>query len=264
MKLVLIPAGKFWMGSSPKRKDHAGNENPRHPVVISRPFYMGVYPVTQEEYQTVMGVNPSYFSPGGAGKDKVAGLDTWRFPVEQVSWHDAVAFSEKLSALEREKEAGRVYRLPTEAEWEYACRARTRTRFYFGERLMGKHANFDITQQYGGVNKRVSFGGSEKGPAVGRTTPVGSYPKNAFGLYDMHGNVYQWCSDWHDEDYFKRSPAKDPQGPEKGPYGERSMRGGAWSGPAWNCRAACRSRGIPGTRGNVQGFRVVCVVRKVP
>ena len=99
-----------------------------------------------------------------------------------------------------------------------------------------------------------------EGPALGRTTSVGSYPKNAFGLYDMHGNVDQWCNDWHDEDYFKSSPEKDPQGPEKGPYGERTARGGTWCHPAWNCRATSRSRVLPDIRGSFIGFRVVCVI----
>jgi formylglycine-generating enzyme required for sulfatase activity len=264
MKLVLIPAGRFLMGSPPEEKDRVGNEGPRHTVEISRPFYMGVYPVTQDEYQKVVGINPSYFSPSGGGKDKVAGLDTRRFPVEQVSWNEAVAFCEKLSGLEREKKAGRVYRLPTEAEWEYACRAGTTTRFFFGERLSAKDANFDATQPYGGVNKEVSYGGGEKGPTLGRTTAVGFYAKNAFGLYDMHGNVYQWCNDWHDEDYFKSSPEKDPPGPEKGASGERSMRGGSFATPAWNCRVTSRSRFGPNIRINGLGFRAVCVARGIP
>jgi formylglycine-generating enzyme required for sulfatase activity len=256
MKLVLIPAGRFMMGSPPDEKDRVGNEGPRHTVEISRPFYMGVYPVTQEEYQKVMGNNPSYFSPRGGGKDKVIGQDTRRFPVEQVSWHEAIAFCEKLSALEREKRAGRVYRLPTEAEWEYACRAGTATPFHFGWELNGKQAN---------CNGTVPYGTDEKGPYLGRTTAVGSYPKNAFGLCDMHGNVYQWCNDWHDEGYFNRSPEKDPPGPPSGPYGERSLRGGAWADKAWNARAACRSRGLPDTRGAAGlGFRVVCVMRGIP
>jgi formylglycine-generating enzyme required for sulfatase activity len=264
MKLVLVPAGKFQMGSPPEEQDRVGNEDPRHTVEITRAFYMGAYPVTQEEYQKVTGVNPSCFAPGGAGKDKVAGLDTRRFPVEQVSWFDAVAFCEKLSALEREKKAGRTYRLPTEAEWEYACRAGTTTRFSFGERLSAKDANFDATRPYGGVNMVVSYGGGEKGPALGRTAAVGSYPKNPFGLFDMHGNVYQWCNDWHDEDYFKNSPGKDPPGPASGPSGERSFRGGAWPESAWACRAASRSRGGPNSRGAGIGFRVVCVVLADP
>jgi formylglycine-generating enzyme required for sulfatase activity len=261
MKLALIPAGRFQMGSPPEEKDRAGNEEPRHWVEISRPFYLGVYAVTQEEYLKVTGTNPSYFSRGGKGKNQVADQDTMRFPVEQVSWDDAVKFCQRLSALEQEQRAGRTYRLPTEAGWEYACRAGTATRFSFGEKISAKDANFDATQPYGGVNKEVAFGGGEQGPRLGRTTAVGSYRKNAFGLYDMHGNVYQWCNDWHDEDYYKVSPGKDPQGPVRGQAGERSMRGGTWHDPAWNCRSACRSRNRPEVRGYGLGFRVVCVVR---
>ena len=224
MKLVLIPAGTFQMGSPPEEKHRSENETPRHTVEISRPFYMGVFPVTQEEYQKVMGINPSDFSSGGGGgKSKVTGLDTRRFPVEQVSWFNAVEFCARLSRMEAERQAGRLYRLPTEAEWEYACRARTTTPFYFGENLSAKDANFDGTQPYGGA---------EKGPSLGRTTAVGSYPKNAFGLHDMHGNVWQRCNDWHDEDYFKNAPQKDPPGPERGPYGERRVQcGGSWADP---------------------------------
>jgi formylglycine-generating enzyme required for sulfatase activity len=264
MQLRLIPAGRFQMGSPPEETDRVGNEDPRHAVEISRPFYLGVYPVTQEEYQQLTGVNPSYFSLDGAGKEKVAGLETRRFPVEQVSWHEAVAFCEKLAGLEREKKARRTYRLPTEAEWEYACRAGTTTRFSFGERISAKDANFDAAKPYGGANKEVSYGGGEKGPSLGRPAPVGLYPKNAFGLYDMQGNVYQWCNDWHGEDYFKNSPEKDPPGPPSAPSGERSMRGGAWAVAAWNCRAAARSRGSPDSRGAGVGFRVVCVVLDAP
>jgi formylglycine-generating enzyme required for sulfatase activity len=110
----------------------------------------------------------------------------------------------------------------------------------------------------------VSYGGGEKGPALGRTAAVGSYPKNPFGLFDMHGNVYQWCNDWHDEGYYKNGPEQDPPGPASGPYGERSYRGGTWHDPAWNCRAASRSRGRPDTHAVGIGFRVVCVVLRGP
>jgi formylglycine-generating enzyme required for sulfatase activity/tRNA A-37 threonylcarbamoyl transferase component Bud32 len=251
MKLVLIPAGTFQMGSPPEEQGRSGNETPRHTVEISHPFFMGVYTVTQDEYQKVMGPNPSHFSPSGGGKTKVAGIDTKRFPVEHVSWFDALAFCEKLSWLDQEKRAGHAYRLPTEAEWEYACRARTTTPFHFGNKLSSKDANFDGTRPYGEA---------EKGPFLGRPTTVGSYAKSAFGLCDMHGNVWQWCNDWHDEDYFKNTPQKDPPGPASGPYGERSQRGGTWDRPGQDCRAATRGRGRPEIAG--AGFRVVCVVRR--
>jgi formylglycine-generating enzyme required for sulfatase activity len=252
MRLRLIPAGKFLMGSPEEEKDRSGNETPRHPLEISRPFYLGAYPVTQEEYRAVTGTNPSYFSPGGAGKDKVAGLDTRRFPVEQVSWHEAVAFCAKLSGLGQEQSAGRTYRLPTEAEWEYACRAGTSGPFNFGNVLNGDQANCD---------GRAPYGTERKGPYLGRTCQVGSYPANAWGLFDMHGNVWQWCNDWHDEEYFRRTPEKDPPGPESGPAGERSVRGGGWQAPASECRSADRGRIKPDLRGNNLGFRVACVVQ---
>jgi formylglycine-generating enzyme required for sulfatase activity len=132
MKLILIPAGKFLMGS-PDAKDIGPEEKPQHEVEISHPFYMGVYTVTQEEYQQVMGTNPSYFSSNGKGQNWVSGIDTRRFPVDGVSWLDAVAFCRKLSAMPAEQAAGRTCRLPTEAEWEYACRAGTTTFYFFGD-----------------------------------------------------------------------------------------------------------------------------------
>ena len=179
MKLVLIPAGKFMMGS-PKDEQNRRNNEEQHEVEITQPFYMGMYTVTQAEYQQVMGKNPSWFSVTGIGKDKVQGMDTSRFPVEMVSWENAVEFCRKLSGLSEEKEEGRKYRLPTEAEWEYSCRAGTTTRFYSG----------DSDESLAGV---ANFDGSK----VGMPTPVGRFNPNAFGLYDMHGNVSQWCADWY-------------------------------------------------------------------
>jgi formylglycine-generating enzyme required for sulfatase activity len=134
---------------------------------------------------------------------------TARFPVDTVCWYDAVSFCERLSALPEEKAAGRVYRLPTEAEWEYACRAGTKTPFHYGKALSSRQANFD---------GNLPYGSAPKGPYLGRTCEVRSYKPNDFGLYQMHGNLYQWCSDWYGEDYYTHSPRKDPTGPEKGKY----------------------------------------------
>ena len=189
----------------------------QHEVSITKPFYLGVYVVTQAEYEKVMGNNPSWFSAKGDGKDKVKDMDTGQFPVEKVSWDDAVAFCKKLSELPEEKKAGRVYRLPTEAEWEYACRAGTKTAFHYGDSLSSKQANF---------NGNFPYGGADKGPYLGRTAKVGSYAANAFGLYDMHGNVWEWCQDWYDENYYKNSPKEDPPGPAQGLH--RVVRGGGW------------------------------------
>ncbi len=181
MKLVLIPPGEFLMGSPESEQDTEVDEY-QHRVRITKPFYLSVYEVTQSEYERVMGENPSWFSSGGSGsgKEKVSDLDTSRFPVERVNWQNAVEFCRKLSELPEERAGGRIYRLPMEAEWEYACRAGTTTPFHFGSELNGSQTNCDGTRPYGT---------STEGPQLGRTTTVGSYAANAFGLYDMHGNV---------------------------------------------------------------------------
>ena len=141
MKLVLVGPGKFLMGSPDDEAERSDDEGPQHEVEITRPFYIGTYAVTQEEYQRVMGVNPSHFSSSGGGKDSVRGMDTHRFPVENVSWKDAAEFCRRLSEMPNEKRSGRVYHLPTEAEWEYSCRggatsstAISLRRFSFSER----------------------------------------------------------------------------------------------------------------------------------
>src|SRR5262249_1832470 len=144
-----IPAGEFLMGSPDSDPEAREDEKPQHRVRITRPFYLGVHEVTQEEYQRVMGGNGCFFSPTGAGKDKVAGLNTARFPAEQVRWHDAAPFSRKLPELPAERHAGRAYRLPTEAEWEYACRAGTTTPFHTGDSLSSFQANFNGSYPYG-------------------------------------------------------------------------------------------------------------------
>jgi formylglycine-generating enzyme required for sulfatase activity len=246
MKLVRIAPGKFLMGS-PASSAGRGAEEHRHEVQISRPFFLGVYTVTQAQYQKVIGTNPSYFSRTGTGRALVGGLDTSHFPVETVSWDDAVAFCEKLSALPAEKRARRVCRLPSEAEWEYACRAGTTTPFHFGKSLSSTQANFDGSRPYGRA---------AKGPVLDRTCKVGSYKPNAWGLHDMHGNVWQFCADWHDPNYYKLSPRKDPAGPKAGTY--RVIRGGSWVNPGQYCRAAMRTLEHPAATSYVIGFRVAC------
>jgi formylglycine-generating enzyme required for sulfatase activity len=169
-------------------------------------------------------------------------MDTSLFPVE-ASWDQAVSFCKKLSELSEEKKAGRVYRLPTEAEWEYACRAGTTTETAFGDTLSSLQANF---------NGNAPFGDAPKGPHLKRTTRVGSYKPNAWGLHDMHGNVWEWCSDWLDDDYYARSPVEDPKGPETGK--QHVVRGGAYFYTGEHCRSATRSHPV---RAGI-GFRVVC------
>src|SRR5262249_37514254 len=147
---------------------------------------------------------------------------------------DALAFCKKLSALAAEKKARRVYRLPSEAEWEYACRAGTKTPFHYGDSLSSKQANFDGSKPYGAA---------VRGPYLERTCAVGTFAPNAWGLYDMHGNVWEWCHDWYAEGYYKKSPPRDPQGPSRGTL--RVIRGGSWYYFARSCRAAIRFKNKP-------------------
>jgi formylglycine-generating enzyme required for sulfatase activity/predicted Ser/Thr protein kinase len=246
MKLTYIPPGTFSMGSPKEEKDRSEEEE-QHEVELTKGFYLGVYEVTQEEYENLMSENPSEFSSKGDGKAKVAGVDTSRFPVERVSYEDAVKFCAKLSEMPEEKQKKRVYRLPTEAEWEYACRggAASKTPFFFGNSLSSDLANFDGNYPYGGA---------AKGNDLERTCKVGSYKPNGFGLYDMHGNVWEWCSDLHAMDYYGKSPKRDPQGSSEG--SARVFRGGSWRDGGHSCRSASRNRHEPTSRYSFLGFRV--------
>ncbi len=249
MKLVLIPPGEFIMGWPESEEGSGSLRGHQHNVRIRRPFYLGVYEVAQEEYERVMGANPSAFSRDGSNSDRVSGQDTSRFPVEMVSWNDAAEFCRRLSALPAERSAGRAYRLPTKAEWEYACRAGTTTPFHFGSVLNGRQAN---------CNGNSPYGTSEKGPYLHRTTTVGSYSANGFGLYDMHGNVWEWCSDWlMGLDYYTLSPRDDPTGPTSGSY--RVIRGGSWIDDAETLRSAALWGIEPARRERNLGFRVALV-----
>jgi formylglycine-generating enzyme required for sulfatase activity len=206
MSFKLIPSGNFMMGS-PETEEFRDDNEAQHPATIASPFSLGVHEVTQSQYESVMGNNPSYFKGGDN-------------PVEKVSWDDAVAFCTKLSALPAEVAAGRVYRLPTEAEWEYACRAGSTTTYSFGDdaKDLGKYAWF--------------------GDSAGRTThAVGQKLPNGWGLYDMHGNVWEWCTD---------AVAAYPV-----------LRGGGWFHDAALCRSAyCGPRAPTRGDGN-RGFRLV-------
>jgi formylglycine-generating enzyme required for sulfatase activity len=198
-----------------------------------------------------MGVNPSYFSETGGGRDRVKGQDTRRFPVEYVSWQDAVEFCRRLADLPEEKRAGHQYRLPTEAEWEYSCRggASSVTPFYFetpSTSASSLQANFEGNYPYGGA---------PTGPYLKRTTTVGSYKPNAFGLYDMHGNVWEWCRDWYGE--YPGEKVSDPFGPAQG--SSRVFRGGCWDSYGSFCRAALRSRNPPVYQISGLGFRLAGV-----
>jgi formylglycine-generating enzyme required for sulfatase activity len=245
MKLMLIPAGEFLMGAPASERGARTEERPQHRVCITKSFYLAAYEVTQEEYQQVMGRNPSCYSKTEARHFNLDQVNTDRFPVESVSWDDATEFCRKLSQLSGERAAGRVYRLPTEAEWEYACRAGTTTPFHFGTQL-DRDTNCDPRVPY---EASYQFGmDMQRRPAI-----VGSYRPNAFGLCEMHGNVSEFCADLYDREYYASSPPTNPPGAEKGYW--RVRRGGSWGeGPA-ACRAAARACSSPGF-GQCQGFRV--------
>lgn len=244
MRVVLVPAGAFLMGSPQGEQDRNADEH-QHRVRITKAFYLGAYEVTQAEYLHVTETNPSYFAATGDGRNSVQRQDTSQFPVENVSWEDAAEFCRKLSAAPQEQQAGRVYRLPTEAEWEYACRSGTVTPFSIGMELNGKQANCDGS---------ASYGTEGKGPWLKRPTRVGSYAPNDFGIYDMHGNVLEWCQDWYDKKYYFNSLIDDPQGPPQSMH--RVDRGGCWAFGAERCRAASRDWFTPTIQNGNLGFRV--------
>ena len=244
MKFCWCPPGKFMMGS-PETEQDCGPNEVQVEVTLTRGYWLGKYEVTQAEYEQLMGKNPSAFSAGGGFRSKVTGQDTKRFPVETVSWTEAVEFCQKLT--ERERTAGRLpaeweNRLPTEAEWEYACRAGTTTATAFGDSLSSKQANFFGDRPYNGA---------EKGPYLQRTCSVGSYASNAWGLHDMHGNVWEWCQDSYTE---KMVGVVDPQVDQAGSL--RVYRGGSWNNIGQYFRSANRLRITPGYRNNHVGFRV--------
>jgi formylglycine-generating enzyme required for sulfatase activity/predicted DNA-binding WGR domain protein len=234
MKLVPIPAGTFLMGS-PEEEEDRSNDEVQHEVTLTKDFYLGMTQVTQAQYEKVMGKRPSKFQG-----DEVSGRDSSEFPVETVSWYDAVEFCEKLSSLPEEKKAGRVYRLPTEAEWEYACRAGSTTAFSFG----GEVEFLDDYAWYG--NKLYGR------KWCGRTHPVALMKPNGWGLYDMHGNVEEWCADWYGD--YPKDAVNDPTGPIEGSM--RVNRGGCWVSTAASCRSAERCEGYPPGGGNSLGFRI--------
>jgi formylglycine-generating enzyme required for sulfatase activity/serine/threonine protein kinase len=224
MKLVLIPPGEFMMGSPDSDKDAYATEKPQHRVRITKRFYLGVTEVTQEQYERTIRTNPSHFKG-----------DPQR-PVETVSWDDALEFCRRLGQQE-----GNRYRLPTEAEWEYACRAGSTTKYGFGddEAALREHAWF-----WSNSNKT--------------TLPVGQKEANAWGLFDMHGNVWEWCQDSYDGACYSEPPTDDPRGPSGG--AGRVLRGGHWHADGWLCRSAFRLDCRPECRGRNVGFRVACQV----
>ena len=278
LKLRLIPEGFFIRGEG----------SLSHSVTLSKPFFLGVYPVTQQQYQKVMGKNPSFFQGSKEQHKKVTGKNSSFFhgsksqyqkvmgknprhfhgskvdvdrsshpvegdsseevvecnhPVDGVSWEDAVEFCKRLSMLPEEREAGRVYRLPTEAEWEYACRAGCNKVFSFGD-------SSELLDDYGWYDENSNR----------QTRPVGEKKANAWGLYDMHGNVWEWCSDWYGE--YPKGKVGDPSGPREGTL--RVSRGGCWSSQASHCRSAFRNWDTPSSRFGNLGFRVALSTSETP
>ena len=241
-----IPPGTFTMGSPTNELLRAVTET-QHVVTLTKGFYLASYPVTQGSYLALMNTNPAYFTPANAFS-----ADLSR-PVEQVSWSDATNYCAKLT--QQEQTAGRIltgwsYHLPTEAEWEYASRAGTTTPFYTGTNLLFGMANFNIQYEYVGG---VGLTNSSDGTFPNRPSPVGSYPANGLGLYDMAGNVWEWCADWAGS--YATNSVIDPQGPPTGTA--RIFRGGAFNTTGEDCRSARRNSVSPNTDVNTIGFRVV-------
>ena len=215
LDMVLIPAREFQMGSPESEKYHQDNAL-QHEVTLTKPFYMGKYEVTQEQWESVMGNSPSSRTKGA------------KLPVTNVSWEDCQEFIKKLN----EKTSG-GYRLPTEAEWEYACRAGTTTAYSVGDKITPKDANYRDSK-------------------IGEPVAVGSYKPNAFGLYDMHGNVWEWCEDWYAD--YQAGAVTDPKGPATGE--RRVLRGGSFNFYVWNTRSSFRFNLSPTSRYLFYGFRL--------
>jgi formylglycine-generating enzyme required for sulfatase activity len=266
MEFVLIPPGKFLMGatkeeqeeymktvSDGKRPEFLDWELPQHEVTITKPLYMGKYEVTQQEYTTLMKLsNPSYFSEKGGAKERVQGKDTKRYPVESVSWENAKKYWELLSKQNLPKKVKMAF-LPTESQWEYACRAGTRTAFHFGDALNGKQAN---------CNGNYPFGTSTKGPYLERPVEVDSRTDeakecrpNAFGLHHMHGNVWEWCLDGFHKRGYEVHKKEDPfLGTLDNNF---VLRGGSWNDSSISCSSASRYYYSYSFRNACGGFRIV-------
>ena len=271
MKLVLIPAGEFTMGSPEGEEDRDWDET-QHRVCITKPFYLGVYEVTVEDFrQFVTGTGyktDAERDRGGYAWSETAGpsegpdpkyswrnpgfTQTDRHPVVNVSWNDAVAYCGWLSRKE-----GQTYRLPTEAEWEYACRAGTTTRYSHGEDSEGLVKVGNVADAAFAARVPELMGGIKASDGYAFTSPVGNFLPNPFGVYDMNGNVWEWCADWYGEGYYQKSPLSDPPGPTTGSF--RVFRGGSWNYSAWVCRSASRTWMPPDNSYVTQGFRVALV-----
>ena len=249
LDMILIPGGTFVMGSPENEPERSEDEGPQHEVTIPT-FFLGRYPVTQSQWQFVAGLpqinqkldpDPSNFK--GANR-----------PVERVSWLEAVEFCDRLPTYTH-----RAYRLPSEAEWEYACRAGTTTPFHFGETMTTDLANYcGIDRTIDKTLYKGAYGRGPKGEYRQKTTPVDHFTiANAFGLSDMHGNVWEWCQDhWHSN--YQGAPIDGSAWLSEDKDSNYVLRGGSWYFNPWGCRSACRTYNSPDNRGDDLGFRVVC------
>jgi formylglycine-generating enzyme required for sulfatase activity len=235
MEFVLIPAGEFHMGSPSGEAWRESDEGPVHQVKISKPFYLGKYEVTQLQYKAIMGPKNCKF-------------DGDAMPAENVNWYEVNSF---IGVLCNDYEY--KFRLPTEAEWEYACRAGTTTPFYTGETINSEQANY---------NSQYTYGSGKPGIHPKMTSPVGKYPPNPFGLYDMHGNVWEWCSDFYLPDYYTKGISIDPKGPTTA--GGHVVRGGSWKNKPENLRSARRKGRGEGADKSYLGFRVLLEIPESP
>ncbi len=231
LEMMQIPKGTFTMGSPAGEAERLDDESPQRDVNVPE-FLMGKYPVTQAQYQAILGTNPAHFKGG-------------KRPVETVSWDNAVEFCEKLS-----QKTGKIYRLPSEAEWEYACRAGTTTPFYFGESITTDLVNY---------NGNYPYASAPKGEYREQTTDVGKFPPNSFGLHDMHGSIWEWCQDTYNSNY-QGTPKDGSPWLDGSDKNIKLMRGGSWSYDARTCRSAVRYGVTRANLSNHAGFRVVAVV----
>jgi formylglycine-generating enzyme required for sulfatase activity len=251
LRMMQIPAGTFLMGSPEDELERQEREGPQNEVTLSR-FFMGKYPITQAQWRAVAAL-PQV--------ERELKADPSRFkgdlrPVESVSWYDAVEFCDRLTIL-----TNRQYRLPTEAEWEYACRAGTTTPFHFGKTITTELANYRGTdnEEY---KWSGSYGDGPKGEYREETTPVNQFEgANAFGLCDMHGNVWEWCQD-HLHSNYEGAPTDGSAWIEGGDADRRILRGGSWFSLPRFCRSAYRDSDVPGFGSDGSGFRVVCSAPK--
>ncbi len=240
IELIELPVGTFLRGASKDDPDAGEDEFPVTEIRISKPLWFGKYEITQAQFERVMGHNPAWFGPQGPARGIVRKVPTENWPLDNASWKDAVEFCRRLSRIPEEKKTGRTYRLPTESEWEYACRAGTTTRFSYADHLSTSDARFGDTSPHG------------------HPLPVGSFPPNPWGLHDMHGNVWEWCSDRYSPDAY--STASTGSQPEIPGSTARVVRGGDWRATAAFCRSSNRDLTRESRRDVGNGFRILCEV----